>query len=218
MAIQCFTVVRAFRATVHHAARRVAGHHMHHRAVVKGVASHAAKFPEVVCVVAGLAAVGAGGFVAGSKLFGSSAPAPNEISSTINPPLSLGANSVGSLLSSLIASFPSDIVRSPDTPFSDDWGEADGLSGNPWTSAWREIGNPTTAWPLPVWHEIGNFQEIPSSPWPNEAGGLSDMPSQPGTVPEPASVSVLVASLCGAAILYRRNRTRPVAQAHARRQ
>src|SRR5205823_15024037 len=125
MAIQCFAVVRALRATAHQAAHRLREHHVHHvhharHAVVKG-AAHATKVPKVVCVAAGLATLGVGGFVAGGKALGPSAAAPNEIGSTANPPLSLGAESAGPLLTSLVASFPSDIAHSRGTPFFNDW-------------------------------------------------------------------------------------------------
>jgi hypothetical protein len=213
MAIECLTVVRAFRATVHHAAHRLAGHYLHHahHAVVKGIVSHAAKLPVVVCVATGLAAIGGGGLIANGRTAGPSAPRENG--GTTNPALSLVTNGTVNLLTSLIGSLPNHIGGSPDTPFPYNWGEASNLSESPSTPAWSEIGSPAGTWPSPVWHEIDNFREITSSLSPSEASTLSGTPSQPGAVPEPASISVLVAGLCVAAVLYRRSRTRPVAPA-----
>ena len=210
MAIQCFTVVRALRATAHHAVHRLAGHHTHHahRAVVRGVASHAAHLPAVVCMVAGLATVGVGGFVAGGKVAGSSAPAPNEISGTINPPLSSGANGVANLSAGLIAAHSSRTGGSPATPFSLEWGETEDLLRTPSTLDWSEIGSPLDTWPSPIWPSpIWNEIGIPSLSWPNESNVILDTPGPPGAVPEPASVSLLTASLFGIAILSRRRRS-----------
>ena len=206
MAIQCFTILRALRATAHHTSHRLAGHNIHHahRALMHGVASlHATKLPAVVCVVTGLAAVGVSGFVAGSKLSGS--PAPSEIGSTTNTPLPFGASGVESLLTSLIASVPSEIGSWPDTPFSYDWRETGNLPDSPSTFAWSEIGSPLGAPPSFVWSEIGGLSDIPS---PSESGGSPDTPTQSAAVAEPASISILGASLFAIAVLRRRNRTR----------
>ena len=186
MAIQCFTVVRALRATAHHAVHRLAGHHTHHahRAVVRGVASHAAHLPAVVCMVAGLAAVGVGGFVPGGKAVGSSAPVPNEIGATINPPPSFGTNGAATLLAQPIAAHSSRTGGSPATPFSFEWGETGDLLRTPSTLDWSEIGSPLDTWPShiwpsPNWNEIG----IPSLSWPNESNAILDTSGPPGAVP-----------------------------------
>jgi hypothetical protein len=219
MAIECFAVARAFRAAAHHAAHRLAGHHIHHmrRAVVHHTATlHTTKFPAVVCMVAGLAAVGAGGFVAGSKTLGPAAP--GESGGPISTPLFFPASGVdsprfGVPSSSLIASLPIEVGSSPDTPFSYNWDEAGDLWHTPSTFAWSEISSPLNTWPSRIGDEVGTLQDHPSSSWANESNSTPDTPSQPGAVPEPASTSMLVASLFGAAILSRRERTRAVATA-----
>jgi hypothetical protein len=224
MAIECSTVVRAFRATAHHVARRLAGHHVHHarRAGVHRVAAlQTTKLPVVVCIAGGLATLGAGGFVAGDKMFGSSAPAPNEIGGTINPPLAFGASGVdsqrvGRLSNSPIASRPIGARSSPDTPFSYDWDEA-GYPDTLSSFAWSEIGSPLDARLTTAWDEVGRLQGLTSVSWPNENSSILDTPSPPGAVPEPASVSVLATSLFGLAILRRHHRSRYSASASAPR-
>ncbi len=217
MAIQCFTVVRALRATAHHAAHRLARHHIHHarRAVVHRVALlHASKLPAVVCMVVALATVGGSGFVAGGKMPGS--PAPNDIGSTMNSPLSLGSGGVDSSRvdrpsTSPIASLPKEVGSSPDAQFSYDWDEVGDLWHTPSTFAWNEIGSPRGRLQSMVWDQIGNLPDIPSSSSPNEGSSFLDTPRGSVAVPEPASISVLVASLFGVGVLTRRNRTNFVA-------
>jgi hypothetical protein len=209
MAIQCSMVVHAVRAATHRAARRVVRHHVHHarRAVAHGVAAlHTAKLPAVVCIVAGLAALGVGSFAPGGKTLPASAP--TDAGGMIASPVSSGSNGADNLLG-LIAAPSSRIGSGPANPFSFEWDETRELLQTPSTFAWNELGNfadtwSSAIWPSPTWNEIGGLQDIPSPPRPSESYVAVDMPGQPGAVPEPASISLLTASLFGVAFLTRR--------------
>jgi hypothetical protein len=147
MAIQCFTFVRSLGASAHHhirhAAHHLVGRHLPrvHHAVLHGVVSpHTAGLRATVCVVTGVAAVGAGGLVVAGKIFLPS-PVAGPTKSQILPGGSVPSepDDLGEPLSSFI---PVEIGSLPDPQTSFVWSET---GSPPEASRWADPSESSSA-------------------------------------------------------------------------
>ncbi len=187
MAVECFRLVRALGVGAHrhvrHAARRLTGRWSAPHAAAHGVVAAHAVSPAMVCVLTGLAAIGAGGVVAGARAYGSSVP--HEIHNPATTPSAFDPAGLGDDTLTL-ASFPS--------------GGTGGAPEIPIPTDPREIGgSPDTLSSLDP-SEIAASPGVPPFD-PNEIDSSPDDPKGPVAAPEPAGISILGPSLLALAVL-----------------
>jgi hypothetical protein len=193
MAVECFRLVRALGVGAHrhvrHAARRLTGRWSTlHAAAHSVVAAHAVS-PAMVCVLTGLAAIGAGGVVAGARAYGSSVP--HEIHNPATTPSAFDPAGLGDDTLTL-ASFPSGGTGgAPEIPIPTDPREID---GSPDTLSLLDPSEIAASPGVPPFDP----DEIDSSP--DDPKGPVD-PNRPVPAPEPAGISMFGPSLLTIVVL-----------------
>jgi len=171
MAIQCFSVVRAIGASVHHHVRHFAHHfvarhlhHAHHLVSHDIFTSHAA--PAMVCVFVGVVGLGLGGLVSSGSTSGS--PGPGTASGSANSPISFDPGAIGSPANAWSSFFPGGIGAGSNRPSSFVVSEIDRMPDGSIPSIPGAPGDPFDT-PMPPFLPgdvdpggIGNFPEPPN--------------------------------------------------------